>query len=71
MKIIIEFEIGNAAFEDDFLFAIDHILDHAKQRILSNTDECRRPDLGDRMRKNLGKLKDLNGNTVGEVALSD
>lgn len=70
-RIIIRFEIGDAAFTDDFECVIDSALELAKQRILAGVEKCRaEPPIAPRLTP-LGKLADFNGNAVGEVNLID
>jgi hypothetical protein len=51
-RIIIEFDIDGAAFEDDFEGEIEHILEDAKEFILTD---------------GVGSLMDSNGNHIGTV----
>jgi len=57
MKITIEFDTDNAAFEDNFLMEVTKALSQAKGAIIDseNTTGIRRP------------LKDTNGNRIGVV----
>jgi hypothetical protein len=61
MKITIEFDTDNAAFEDSFLMAVTKTLSQAKEAILDseNTTTIRRP------------LKDTNGNRIGVVNIDN
>lgn len=60
MKITIEFDTDNAAFEDNFLMAVTKALAEAKETILDseNTTELRR------------MIKDINGNRIGTTSVS-
>lgn len=64
MKITIELETDNAAFEDDFRFELKQILNQAFSKILSQKKrkpcKCTAPE-------SIDKLLDTNGNTVGSV----
>jgi hypothetical protein len=67
MKIIIEFETDNAAFEDDFAAEVRAVLVQAKHKIFAqmgrpNGCKCTAPEAVD-------KLLDVNGNTVGSVSI--
>mgnify|MGYP003647850177 FL=1 len=57
MKITIEFDTDNAAFEDNFLMSVTKTLQQAKEAIIDseNNTTIRRP------------LKDINGNRIGVV----
>lgn len=61
MKITIEFDTDNAAFEDNFLMAVTKALSQAKEAIIDseNTTTIRRP------------LKDTNGNRIGVVNIEN
>lgn len=52
MKINIQFDTNNAAFEDSFLMEVTRVLQRAKDAIRDG-ENC--------------KLRDSNGNTIGEV----
>jgi len=60
MKIAIEFDTDNAAFEDNFLMEVTKALNQAKAAIIDseNNTGIRRP------------LKDTNGNRIGVVEIS-
>lgn len=60
MKITIEFDTDNAAFEDNFLMEVTKALNQAKAAIIDseNNTGIRRP------------LKDTNGNRIGVVEIS-
>ena len=65
MKVIIEFDCGNAAFSDDFYAEMSRILAQAKGKVMHQLDRapgcvCTAPEAGD-------KLLDSNGNTAGTV----
>ncbi len=67
MRITIEFECDNAAFEDDFDGAVRRTLAQARTKIaaqkLRDQDAiCKHPE-------HIDKLLDINGNTIGTVAL--
>lgn len=61
MKITIEFDTDNAAFEDNFLMSVTKTLQQAKEAIIDseNTTGIRRP------------LKDTNGNRIGVVNIEN
>lgn len=56
MKIQISFDTDNAAFEDSFLMEVTRVLQQAKNAILDG-ENC--------------KLRDTNGNTIGEVTFGN
>ena len=60
MKIAIEFDTDNAAFEDDFMLEVTKTLQQAKGAIIDseNNTGIRRP------------LKDTNGNRIGVINIS-
>ena len=60
MKIVIEFDTDNAAFEDNFLMEVTKAVQQAKAAIIDseNNTEIRRP------------IKDTNGNRIGVVNIS-
>jgi hypothetical protein len=60
MKITIEFDTDNAAFEDDFMLEVTKTLQQAKGAIIDseNNTGIRRP------------LKDTNGNRIGVINIS-
>ena len=60
MKIVIEFDTNNAAFEDNFLMEVTKAVQQAKAAIIDseNNTEIRRP------------IKDTNGNRIGVVNIS-
>jgi hypothetical protein len=60
MKITIEFDTDNAAFEDNFLMEVTKTLQQAKGAIIDseNNTGIRRP------------LKDTNGNRIGVINIS-
>ena len=60
MKIVIEFDTDNAAFEDNFLMEVTKTLQQAKGAIIDseNNTGIRRP------------LKDTNGNRVGVIDIT-
>jgi hypothetical protein len=60
MKITIEFDTDNAAFEDNFLMEVTKTLQQAKGAIIDseNNTGIRRP------------LKDTNGNRVGVIDIT-
>jgi hypothetical protein len=60
MKIVIEFDTDNAAFEDNFLMEVTKAVQQAKAAIIDseNNTGIRRP------------IKDTNGNRIGVVSIS-
>ena len=60
MKIVIEFDTDNAAFEDNFLMEVTKTVQQAKAAIIDseNNTQIRRP------------IKDTNGNRIGVVNIS-
>jgi hypothetical protein len=60
MKIVIEFDTDNAAFEDNFLMEVTKAVQQAKAAIIDseNNTQIRRP------------IKDTNGNRIGVVSIS-
>lgn len=60
MKIVIEFDTNNAAFEDNFLMEVTKTLQQAKSAIIDseNNTGIRRP------------IKDTNGNRIGVINIS-
>jgi len=62
MKVVVEFETLNAAFEDDFEGEVESVLEQAKDEILL----CRDNNI-----RGSGVLRDVNGNTVGTVSVVD
>jgi hypothetical protein len=60
MKIVIEFDTNNAAFEDNFLMEVTKAIQQAKSAIIDseNNTGIRRP------------IKDINGNRIGVVDIS-
>jgi|TARA_R110000868_G_scaffold65437_2_gene195770 hypothetical protein len=60
MKIVIEFDTDNAAFEDNFLMEVTKAVQQAKAAIIDseNNTQIRRP------------IKDTNGNRIGVVNIS-
>ena len=60
MKIVIEFDTNNAAFEDNFLMEVTKASQQAKSAIIDseNNTGIRRP------------IKDTNGNRIGVVDIS-
>lgn len=60
MKIVIEFDTDNAAFEDNFLMEVTKAVQQAKSAIIDseNNTQIRRP------------IKDTNGNRIGVVNIS-
>lgn len=60
MKIVIEFDTNNAAFEDNFLMEVTKAVQQAKAAIIDseNNTQIRRP------------IKDTNGNRIGVVNIS-
>jgi len=60
MKIVIEFDTNNAAFEDNFLMEVTKAIQQAKAAIIDseNNTQIRRP------------IKDTNGNRIGVVDIS-
>ena len=65
MKIVIELETDNAAFEDDFRFELKQTLNQAFNKILSQRK--RKPGCICKAPESIDKLLDTNGNTVGSV----
>lgn len=59
-KVRIEFNVDNAAFEDDFEHELDLILKRAKRTLLFQKDKISSAD----------RLRDSNGNTIGSVSLA-
>lgn len=59
MKITIEFDTDNAAFEDNFGSEVNFVVGQARRAV----DYC--SDVGDRY-----NLRDSYGNTIGEVRFS-
>ena len=60
MKLKIEIDMDNSAFEDD-------PLEEARRSILSGFAILRETDYGPRDHHRLAGLKDINGNTVGYI----
>ena len=60
MKIVIEFDTNNAAFENNFLMQVTKPIQQAKAAIIDseNNTQIRRP------------IKDTNGNRIGVVDIS-
>ena len=60
MKIVIEFDTNNAAFENNFLMQVTKAIQQAKGAIIDseNNTGIRRP------------IKDTNGNRIGVVNIS-
>ena len=60
MKIVIEFDTNNAAFENNFLMEVTKAIQQAKGAIIDseNNTQIRRP------------IKDTNGNRIGVVDIS-
>jgi hypothetical protein len=60
MKIVIEFDTNNAAFENNFLMQVTKAIQQAKSAIIDseNNTGIRRP------------IKDTNGNRIGVVDIS-
>lgn len=60
MKIVIEFDTNNAAFEDNFLMEVTKAIQQAKAAIIDseNNTQIRRP------------IRDTNGNRIGVVDIS-
>ena len=60
MKIVIEFDTNNAAFEDNFLMEVTKAIQQAKGAIIDseNNTQIRRP------------IRDTNGNRIGVVDIS-
>jgi hypothetical protein len=60
MKIVIEFDTNNAAFENNFLMEVTKAIQQAKSAIIDseNNTGIRRP------------IKDTNGNRIGVVDIS-
>ena len=60
MKIVIEFDTNNAAFENNFLMEVTKAIQQAKGAIIDseNNTQIRRP------------IKDTNGNRIGVVNIS-
>ena len=60
MKIVIEFDTNNAAFENNFLMEVTKAIQQAKSAIIDseNNTGIRRP------------IKDTNGNRIGVVNIS-
>jgi len=60
MKIVIEFDTNNAAFENNFLMQVTKAIQQAKAAIIDseNNTQIRRP------------IKDTNGNRIGVVNIS-
>ena len=60
MKIVIEFDTNNAAFEDNFLMEVTKAVQQAKAAIIDseNNTKIRRT------------IKDTNGNRIGVVNIS-
>lgn len=61
MKVQIEFDTDNAAFEDSFLIEVARVTRSIKEALLDseNTTTIRRP------------LKDSNGNRIGVVSIEN
>ena len=61
MKIQIEFDTNNAAFEDNFLMEVTKAIQQAKSAIIDseNNTGIRRP------------IKDTNGNRIGVVSIGN
>ena len=61
MKIVIEFDTNNAAFEDNFLMEVTKAIQQAKSAIIDseNNTGIRRP------------IKDTNGNRIGVVNIGN
>ena len=60
MKIVIEFDTNNAAFEDNFLMEVTKAIQQAKSAIIdsrNNTQICR-------------PIRDIYGNRIGVVDIS-
>jgi hypothetical protein len=66
VKVRIEFDMDNAAFEDDLNGALQFIFAQAHRKIHEQLERkealCKAPEAAD-------KLLDLNGNTVGSIEL--
>jgi hypothetical protein len=64
MKVIIEIECDNAAFEDDFYKEFKRILRAVPEKVAAQAHRkhsiCNAPEIAD-------VLIDINGNTVGSV----
>ena len=60
MKIVIEFDTNNAAFEDNFLMEVTKAIQQAKGAIIDseNNTQIYRP------------IRDINGNRIGVVDIS-
>ncbi len=60
MKIVIEFDTNNAAFEDNFLMEVTKAIQQAKAAIIDseNNTQIYRP------------IRDINGNRIGVVDIS-
>jgi hypothetical protein len=61
MKIVIEFDTENAAFEDDRYAEVNRILNNANKRIMQCLDD------GNDIRV---PIKDINGNRVGILEIN-
>lgn len=68
MKVVIEIECDNAAFEDDFGAELSHILSTVPLRVLH---QRHRPGSACDATEWSDKLLDSNGNTVGKVEVTD
>ena len=66
MKVQIEFYTDNAAFEDDYSGQVELMLDQAHTKLVNHGK-----DLTDTKFEVLGRLRDVNGNSVGTVVMRD
>jgi len=67
MKVIVQFNTDNAAFEDyGFATEVAKILDQAESKIANHGHR-----IGDKKFEVIGNLRDTNGNTVGAVCIED
>lgn len=65
MKVSIEFECVNAAFQDDLAREVLQLLSKAVPKILLHAiQEGRGPET-----ESQGRLRDTNGNTVGSIVI--
>jgi hypothetical protein len=66
MKVTIEFDCDNAAFEENFYIEMDYVMDCIKRKIFQQRERavslCDAPEAAD-------KILDHNGNSIGFVHL--
>lgn len=67
MKVLIDFSLDSASFQDDYFSEIRNVLHQAEHRLLFKRKENNNSISIDQPELLEGALKDYNGNTIGKV----